>query len=194
MKFLRRDANDRVLNAVKILCFADDFRVALVTVLPGLVTDHCDRMRVSPLAFFRFEAASHNRTHAKGIEIVRRNDSADRALRPVANAERRAHDLIDNERFKQRRIFFEIEKVWIRKRSALLRAARCADEREHPVLMRHERVRANQNSFDPTKYGGVCADPQSQAKDRQDGKAGTASKHSESKPKVLQKRLHLSLR
>ncbi len=35
VKFFRRDANDRVLNAVEILRFADDRRVALVTVLPG---------------------------------------------------------------------------------------------------------------------------------------------------------------
>jgi hypothetical protein len=69
-----------------------------------------------------------------------------------------------------------------------------AHKRKHPVLVWHQWIGPYQNSFDPTKNGGICADAQGQAKDSQNGKPGAAPKHSEAKAKVLKKRLHLLLR
>jgi len=74
-----------------------------------------------------------------------------------------------------------------------LHAAGSAAKRKHPVLMRDQRVRTNQNSFDPTEDGGIGADPERQTEDCKKRKAGTAPKHSEAEAKVLQKRLHCSV-
>jgi hypothetical protein len=41
---------------------------------------------------------------------------------------------------------------------AFRRAARCPAKGEHSVLVRHKRIGANQNSFDPTEDGGVRTD------------------------------------
>jgi hypothetical protein len=70
-------------------------------------------------------------------------------------------------------------------------AARRANQREHPVLMCHERIRANQNSFDPTQNGRIGADPKRQTENCEKRKAGTAPKHSETETKILEKGLHL---
>jgi hypothetical protein len=53
--------------------------------------------------------------------------------------------------------------------------------------------RANQNSFDPTEHRGIGSYTECEAKNCQDGKAGTAPKYSEAEAKVLQKGLHLPL-
>ena len=88
VKIFRRNADDRVLNAIQILRFPDNLWVTLITVLPHLVADDCDWMRIAPDAFVRREAAAQNRTHAERIKIVRSNETADRALGPVADAQR----------------------------------------------------------------------------------------------------------
>ena len=98
-----------------ILRFADDVRIALVTILPGHVTDDCDRMRVTSGAFFGSKSATENRSNAQRVEIIRGDDSSDRTLGAIANAQRRARDSIDDERFEERRVLFEIEKVGIGK-------------------------------------------------------------------------------
>src|SRR5260370_6066814 len=55
--------------------------------------------------------------------------------------------------------------------------------------MRDERVGAEENSFDPTEDSGIGADPQSQAKNREDRKPRTAPKHPDAEAEVLQRRL-----
>jgi hypothetical protein len=56
--------------------------------------------------------------------------------------------------------------------------------------VRHQGIRADQNSFDPTQNGCVGADAQRQAKDSQYGKARTAPKHPKTEAKILEKVLH----
>ena len=86
MKFFRRDANDRVLNAVEILGFTDDVRIAFVTILPGEVANDRDRMGIASFAFFRSKSAAEHWANTERVEIICRNDSTRSALRPVADA------------------------------------------------------------------------------------------------------------
>src|SRR5205807_9923668 len=109
VKFFRRDANDRVLNAVHVLRLADDFRIIFVTILPGQVTDYRDRVRVVAGPFFRSEAAAKHRLHAKRIEVVRGNKSTGRAFRPITDTQRCAHDPINDERLEKCGIFLRSE-------------------------------------------------------------------------------------
>jgi hypothetical protein len=60
--------------------------------------------------------------------------------------------------------------------------------------VRDQRIWPNQNSFDPTQNGRIGANAQRQAKDSQYGKARTSPKRSQPEAKVLEKRLHFSLR
>src|SRR4029077_5584298 len=108
----------------------------------------------------------------------------------IADAQRRARNAIDDERLKQRGVFFEINEVRIRESIVSRYAARHANKREHPVLMWHERIRPNQNSFDPTEHCGVCPDAECEAKQCKDRKSGTAQEHSGTEPKILKKCLH----
>ena len=106
-------------------------------------------MRVAFRAFFGAKSAAENWPHAEGVKIIRGHNSSDRALGAIASAQRCARNFIDNERLKERRVLFKIEKVGIGK-SASLPATDCAAQRNHPVLMCDERIRANENPFDPT--------------------------------------------
>jgi hypothetical protein len=47
-------------------------------------------------------------------------------------------------------------------------------------------IGAEQNAFDPAKYGGVCADAEREAKNCQDGKSWAAAEHPQTKADVLQ--------
>ncbi len=149
-------------------------------------------MRVATRVFFRSKAAAENRPHAERVEIIRGHHSSDRTLGAIAIAQRCASDFIDDERLEQGRVFFEIEKVGIGKSGETLSASGRAVEREHPVLMRDERIRMDENSFDPTQGRGVRPDTQCQTENSKNGKARTAPKHSEAEAKVLEKGLHFS--
>src|SRR5438105_2523 len=70
VKFFRRDADDRMLNAIKDLSSANDVRVAAITFLPCPIADHRDWMRIAPRAFFRSEPAAENRLHPERVEII----------------------------------------------------------------------------------------------------------------------------
>src|SRR5947208_3358136 len=138
------------LNAVHVLRLANDVRITFVTILPRHVTYDCDRMGVATGSFFRSESAAQNRPHAERVEIIRGHHSSDRTLGAVAIAQRCASDFIDDERLEQGRVFFEIEEVGIRKSSETLSAPGRAVEREHSILVRDERIGADENPFDPT--------------------------------------------
>ena len=125
-------------------------------------------MRVSASRFFRAESATKDWPYSECIEIIGRHDSHQCAFGAIADAQRRAGDAIDDERFKQRGVFFEINEVRIREPVVSWYAARHANKREHPVLMWHERIRPNQNSFDPTEHCGVCPDAEREAKHGKD--------------------------
>jgi len=66
--------------------------------------------------------------------------------------------LIDNERLKESGVFFEIDKVGERKPVVFLDSACLADKRKHSVLVLHQRIWTNQNSFDPTEDCRIRAD------------------------------------
>src|SRR5262249_27856910 len=148
-------------------------------------------MRITSDSFFGSESAPQNWPHTECIEIIRRYDANACAFGAIADAQRRTGDAIDDERLKQRSVFSEINEIGIREPVVSRYPARRADKREHPVLMWHERIRPNQNSFDPTEHRGVGSNTECEAKNCQDGKARTASKHPEAEAKVLEKRLHL---
>src|SRR5438477_13042973 len=69
VKFLRRDANDRVLNSVKILRLANDIRIAFVTDFPRQATNHCDWVRVSATAFFLSKSTAKNQSNPERVEV-----------------------------------------------------------------------------------------------------------------------------
>src|SRR5205823_4601919 len=171
---------------------ADNVRVEVVAIFPGSISDHRDGMRIAPCFFFRSESAPQNWPHTECAEIIRRYDSHRCAFGTIADAQCRTGDAIDDERLKQSGVFFEINKVRIGKPIVPWYAARRANKREHSVLMWHERIRPNQNSFDPTEHRSIRPDAECEAKQRKNGKSGTAPKHSQTEAKILEKRLHLS--
>src|SRR5262249_14763831 len=162
----RRDADNRVLNTVKKLSLAYDCGITFVAIFPRPVTDHCHWMCVSSDCFFRAKSAAENRLHSECVKIIRRYDANGCAFGAIADAQCRASNAIDNERLKERRVFFQIQKIGIRESIVSRHATRRADQREHPVLMWHERIRPDQNSFYPTEHRGICADAESEAKQR----------------------------
>src|SRR4029077_6332668 len=102
----------------------------------------------------------------------------------------RSHNFRYKKCVKQRATPLQVEEIWPRnQRSASLPARRSA-EGEQLLLVGYRRVRTEQNPFDPTEDRGVRADSQGEAKDRQDGKAGTASQHPETEAEVLKRRLY----
>ena len=54
--------------------------------------------------------------------------------------------------------FLEIEKVGIREAFAFRTSLLGTKQRNHSVLVRDQRVGANQNLFDPTQHRGVRSD------------------------------------
>ena len=124
MKFFRRDADDCVLNAIQHLRSADDVGIAAVTILPGLITDHGHWMRVATFSLLWPEATPQNRSHSERVEIIRRDNCARCAFSAIANAQRSASNPINDERLKERGIFFVIEEFGIRKSGESLLAAR----------------------------------------------------------------------
>ena len=144
-------------------------------------------MRVASLAFFRPEAAAKHRANTERIEIIRRNDSTRSTFRAIADAERRARDSIDNERLEQSCVFLEIEKIGIGETFLFRSSLSGTKERDHPLLMRDQRVGANQNSLDPTEDRGVGSDPERKTKDRENGEAGAAPEYAGTETKILQK-------
>src|SRR6188472_3026370 len=66
--------------------------------------------------------------------------------------------------------------------------SRKARSRLHRVCDGWERMK--QNSFDPTQYLCVRADPGCEAKKCKNGKSGSAPEHSEPEAKIRERRLH----
>ena len=169
-----RDADDRVLNAVQKLRSTDNVRIEIVTIFPGPVRNHRDGMRITSSSFIGPESAPQNWPHTECVEIICRYNSNACPFSAIADAQRRTGDAIDDERLKQRGAFFEINEVGIRKPIVSWYSAGRANKREHSVLMWHERIRPNQNSFDPTEHRSIRPDAECEAKQRKNGKSGTA--------------------
>src|SRR5262249_11047768 len=161
----RRDSNDRVLNAIQILGTANDIGIAMITILPGPITDHRHWMRVAPGAFLWTKSTAENRLHSERVEIICRDYSTSRALSAITHTKRGTRYFVDDERFDEPGIFFIVEEFGIRKSCISGLAARRRIQCEHAVLMRNKRIWTNQNSFDPAQYRSVRSDTESQAKD-----------------------------
>ena len=185
MKSFRCDADDRVLNAIKDLSSANDVRVAAVTIFPRLITDHRHWMRVAPCAFFRSESAAENRLDPECVEIICGDNSPRRTFGAIAHTQGRAHDPIDDERLEEGGAFFKVEELGIGEPGIPRRAAGGGVQREHPVLVRNQRIRSDQNSFDPTEHGGVRSDAESQTQNRERTETGSAPKHPRAEAQVL---------
>src|SRR5467141_2700183 len=135
--------------------------------------------------FACLETAPENRMDADGVKIIRGYDASDGAFGAVAEAERDAHDLGDDEGVDERAVFLQVKEVGPGDRGVASLAASGPGDGEKPFLVSDQRVGTEEDSFDPTEHGGVGADSQSEAKDSQDGKAGTAPKHAEADAEVL---------
>src|SRR5205814_7783415 len=149
VKFFGRDADDRVLDAVQNLRSTDYVRIAAIPFLPRSITDHCDWMRIAPRPFFRSESAPQDRLHSERVEIVGGDNSPRRTLGAIADAQGRAHDPIDDERLEERGILFVIEEFGKREAGVSRDAAGGGVQGKHPVLMRDQWIRTNQDSFNP---------------------------------------------
>ncbi len=60
-----------------------------------------------------------------------------------------------------------------------------AGQGDHPPLMGDQREWAQQNSLNPTEYGGRCADSHRQAEDGEQREARVAPEHAEAEAEVL---------
>src|ERR1700674_5764522 len=133
----------------------------------------------------RFEPAPENRMHPERMEVIRRYDAPGHALRPVADAQRSPGDLLSDERVEQRAAPPKIVEVRPGDFAEAGRPASRSCERKDRLLVGNGRVRAEQDSFDPTVNSGIGADPQGQAKNREKRKARAAPEHPEAKTEVL---------
>src|SRR5262249_46493325 len=163
-----------MLNAVQKLSSANNSWIEIVPIFPRPISDNRDGMRIASCCFFGSESTTEDRFYSECVEIIRRYDANGCAFGAVADAQRRTGNAIDDERLKQRRVFFEISEVGIRKSVISGYASRRADKGEHPILMWHQWIRPNQNSFDQTENRRICPDTECEAKQRKNGKSGTA--------------------
>src|SRR5215470_16749588 len=144
-----------MLNAVQKLRSPDNSRIQIVAIFPGPIRNHRDGIRIAPSSFFGPKSTTQDWFYSKCVEIISRDDPHRCAFCAIADAQCRAGDAIDDERVKQRRVSFEINEVGVRESVVSWYAARRADKREHSVLMWHERIRPDQNSFNPTQHRGI---------------------------------------
>jgi hypothetical protein len=71
-------------------------------------------MRIASSSFFGSKSATKDWFYSECVEIIRRYDANGCAFGAIADAQRRSGDAIDDERLKQRGVFFEINEVGIR--------------------------------------------------------------------------------
>ena len=158
-----RDADDRMLHTIEELCPADDIRIAMVAILPGLIADHRSRMGVATYVVAAFEEASHHRADAERLEVVCRNNAAGSALGTVADRERGPENPIRDQSIKQRAVLLEIQEVRPGETGAAVPVG--SSEGDHPILIPDERIRAQQDSFDPAEHRGGCANAECETED-----------------------------
>src|SRR5207253_64503 len=119
-----------------------------------------------PIVFLRLETASQYGTHSQSVEVIR-GDDATRGYRSViADAERSAHDLVDDEGIEELAILLEIAKVRPGDSVPLASRAIRSGNRHQPLLAGHHGEWTQQNTFNPTEDRCICADTESQAEER----------------------------
>src|SRR5207244_186300 len=123
------DTDDRMGQTREHLRLADDTRVAMKPVLPHLVADNRDWMRIAAHVLTGFEAAPEYGMDTDCVEIVGRHHAAGDALCAIAEGQRRSGDLLADERISERAAALEILEV--RPRDVVsARSAVCAGERD----------------------------------------------------------------
>src|SRR6266404_784752 len=142
-------------------------------------------MGVSSSVLAGLEGAPENGMDSDGVKIIGRDDASGGDLGTVTDAERGAHDFADDEGVDESGIFLEVEEVGPGDAGRVGFAASGSGKREELFLVSYERVGAKQDSFDPTEDGGVGADSQGEAENRENRKAGTAPEHAEADAEVL---------
>jgi len=155
----------------------------MIPILPRLVRDHRDGVRIPAGFLDRFEAAAQNRLDAERVEVIRGDDAAGGALRAIADGERGAEEPIGDEGLGEVGVPAQI--LEIRPGDSCARAAMDGRHRDHPVLIGHGREGAQQNSFDPTEDRCSRADSQRQTENGKEGNTRTAPQHPECEPQVL---------
>src|SRR5215472_5078899 len=146
-------------------------------------------MAAPPGVFPCLEPAPQNWAHSDGVKIVRRYDASCRDVGTLADVEGTSGDFGHEKRFEQGAVSLQVEEIRPGNRSAAWLAAIGSAQCEQPLLMRHERVRAEQDAFHPTENGGIGANAKREAKNREQRKARTAAEHAEAEPKILRNRL-----
>jgi hypothetical protein len=167
----RHDADDRVGNAVQSLGLADDLGVAAIPVLPCLVADHGDRMSVVSDVLIGLERAAEDRANAESLEVVGRHDASRRALRAVADRQRRASDVLRDEGIKERA--FSPQVLEVEPGDVIAVVVVDAGQSDHPLLMSDEWEGAQKDALDPAENRGCRADSDRQAKNREDQKGAS---------------------
>ena len=171
-------------HAVERLRLADNRRIAVEELRPHLIADHGDRMSVATEVFSRFKRAAQNRMDSQCFEIVGGHDAGCFAVSSIADGQCSAHDAVHDERVEQCAVPLEIDEVGPGDIVAAAHHTRSGDG-HHSFLVNDKRKRAEQDSFNPTEDGGVGADAESQAKNREAGKTRIATEHAETEAEVL---------
>jgi len=172
-------------HVIEPLRFPYDLRITLEAAFPKLIADHRHRVSVAPRVLAGFESAPKHGMNAHGVKIVGRDDAARGDLGAVANAECSPHDFGDDKRINERATPLQIEQV---RPGDAIRARLpdgCSSDGEQLFLVRYSRIRAKQDSFNPTEHSGIGPDPKSQAKNGKKRKAGTAPEHAKAEAKIL---------
>src|SRR6266852_5801891 len=142
-------------------------------------------MGIASDIFALLKSAPEDGMDTDGVKIICGNDASSGDLGTVADAEGGAHDFGDDERVDERASFLQVEQVGPGSIVGAGFAARGSGEGGQLFLVGYQRVRAKENSFDPTKNRGIGADSQGEAKDSQDGKARAAAEHAKADAEIL---------
>src|SRR5262249_5726760 len=187
VKPLRRNANDDMRHAVEADRRPNGFWIVREPPLPELIADDDDRVRIAADVFARVKAASHNRLYAERIEVIRRDDAARYALGfLIHESERRAVDPVRDERLNRRSAPLEVLEVRPRNVSALRPFRHRAGDDEDAVLVAHQRIRAEHDTFDPAEDRGGRADSEGEAENRHTGESKIPSQKPQTEPDVLE--------
>src|SRR5437016_347944 len=121
-------------------------------------------MGVTADLLVRFEAAAQERMYAHRIEVVRGNHTSGKTLGPIAaGAQSGADDFFGDERINQRATSAEVQEVRPGYVGSFRGPRNGAAEDQQFVLVDDERIGPEQDAFDPTVDGGICADTDREA-------------------------------
>src|SRR5260370_5538232 len=97
-------------------------------------------MGVAADVFSRLETAPENWMDTDGIKIIRGYDASNGALGAIAEAQRGAHDFVDDEGIDERAAFLQVEDIGPGEIGMASLAASGSGDGEQLFLMSYERV------------------------------------------------------